>query len=343
MKKLLVIGIIVLFIGLAFIPSFNAVSISMLENHPPYVPSNPYPDGPPVDIDVILSWDGGDPDIGDTVTYYVSVDTFPPATVGPYPANQTRIEYDPDGLIYYKEYYWHVVAEDNYGLQTEGPVWSFITIYPNHPPSPPQIKGPTKALVGTHEWKFKSFDPDGDNVSYLVDWGDSTGYNWNGPHPSGIDVTISHTYIDAGTYAIAAVANDTYGAVSDKSTLPVLIYQSKNISNHIKETTEDCDCQSNGKTHLAEKILNRLEKNELFKDIINSDNPTFERPICWILRGKIAILSLMWGNLYTVCFILYQMGFKELASKLYNLFIDKIDKSLFETLDLMYYYNCNIP
>jgi len=129
--------------------------------------------------------------------------------------------------------------------------------------------------------------------------------------------------------------------ISDDLTLAVNVQKKSKI---VSYTEEDCiECQSNGKTHLAEKLLNRLEKNELSIDIINSDNPTFERPICWILRGKIAILSLMWGNLYTVCFILYQMGFEELASKLYNLFIDKIDKSLFETLDLMYYYNCNIP
>ena len=38
MMKLLVFGVIALFIGLVFIPSFNAVSISLLENHPPETP-----------------------------------------------------------------------------------------------------------------------------------------------------------------------------------------------------------------------------------------------------------------------------------------------------------------
>ncbi|GAH77329.1 unnamed protein product, partial [marine sediment metagenome] len=74
-----------------------------LVNSLPYTPSNPDPSGGlPVDIDVNLSWDGGDPDSGDTVTYDVYLGSYDPppkvATVGPYPANQTRIQYDPGTL-----------------------------------------------------------------------------------------------------------------------------------------------------------------------------------------------------------------------------------------------------
>lgn len=101
-------------------------------NSLPYVPSNPAPRGDfPVDIYVNLSWDGGDPDLGDTVTYFVFLDyTFPldlVAIVGPYPANQTRIQYDPDGLEYFVTYYWMVVANDDHGHSVEGPTWRFIT------------------------------------------------------------------------------------------------------------------------------------------------------------------------------------------------------------------------
>ena len=49
------------------------------------------------------------------------------------------------------------------------------------------------------------------------------------------------------------------------------------------ESEEDCDCQSNAKTDLTEKILNKLENNKLFTDVINSDNSTFDRPLCELL------------------------------------------------------------
>ena len=235
LKKGLVVGIIALFIGLAFIPSFNAESISMLENHPPYIPCNPYPDGPPVELDVILSWDGGDPDPEDTVTYFVYFDWphNPPEVIGPYPANQTRIEYDPGELIYYKEYCWHVVAEDNHGLQTEGPIWSFTTIYPNQPPSKPSIDGPQTVSPGTYEWTFRATDPDGDNLTYEIQWGDYTSEKWIGPYASGENVKRSHIYTHYATVQIIARANDTHGLTGEWGTLLVHISKDKAISNLI--------------------------------------------------------------------------------------------------------------
>jgi len=47
------------------------------------------------------------------------------------------------------------------------------------------------------------------------------------------------------------------------------------ISNEVtvpqtSDIEKDCGCQSNGKTHLAEKILNRLEKNEILSNDITT-------------------------------------------------------------------------
>ena len=42
----------------------------------------------------------------------------------------------------------------------------------NHPPDKPMIDGPRMVGVGPHDWTFKAIDPDGDNVSYEIDWGD---------------------------------------------------------------------------------------------------------------------------------------------------------------------------
>ena len=79
-----------------------------------------------------LSWTGGDPDVGDTVTYdvYFGTSEAPPLkeSVGPYPADQTSISYTPGVLSYDTKYYWKIVARDNYGITKEGSVWNFTTV-----------------------------------------------------------------------------------------------------------------------------------------------------------------------------------------------------------------------
>ncbi|MCK4735734.1 MAG: cell wall hydrolase, partial [Methanophagales archaeon] len=95
-------------------------------NTPPYTPSNPSPathaTGQSIHTD--LSWTGGDPDAGDTVTYdvYFGTSTRPlkVSTV------QSGTTYDP-GTLSYSTYYWRIVARDNHGASTTGPLWDFTT------------------------------------------------------------------------------------------------------------------------------------------------------------------------------------------------------------------------
>jgi hypothetical protein len=99
----------------------------------PNMPSNPSPlnHAPAVSINADLSWSGGDPDAGDTVTYavYFGASETPPLkeTIGPYPATQSWINYDPGTLVDGTTYYWKIVARDNHGITREGPVWDFTT------------------------------------------------------------------------------------------------------------------------------------------------------------------------------------------------------------------------
>jgi len=97
-----------------------------LVNSPPYTPSNPDPpDGvTSVDINSDLSWDGGDPDSGDTVTYdvYFGTTSLPPKVV----SNQSGTTYDPT-MSYNTHYYWKIVAWDNHDARSEGPIWGFTT------------------------------------------------------------------------------------------------------------------------------------------------------------------------------------------------------------------------
>jgi hypothetical protein len=94
-------------------------------NLPPNTPSGPVPeDGAPhADIDADISWTGGDPNPGDTVTYdvYFGTDTPPPLVA----TGQSATTYDPGTMILDTVYYWQVVAWDNHDTSTVGPIWSF--------------------------------------------------------------------------------------------------------------------------------------------------------------------------------------------------------------------------
>jgi hypothetical protein len=99
-------------------------------NHPPYPPYYPVPaDGAAgVDLNVDLVWSAGDPDAGDVATYDVYFGTAtPPALVS---GGQTAATYDPGLLAVDTTYYWQVVAWDEHGLSSSGPVWSFLTLLP---------------------------------------------------------------------------------------------------------------------------------------------------------------------------------------------------------------------
>lgn len=131
-KKALAVAVILLFIGVTFAPSINtdigkASHIGQL-NNPPYVPSNPYPLDGSINVSLMSSmrWTGGDPD-GDPVTYDVYFGrTNPPPWVI---SNITNtLFFPPYGLEYNTTYYWKIVAWDNHGASSEGPIWCFTTV-----------------------------------------------------------------------------------------------------------------------------------------------------------------------------------------------------------------------
>lgn len=100
-----------------------------------------------------------------------------------------------------------------------GNIYAFKT---NNPPSTPSIDGRINGKAGKpYEYTFKSIDPDGDDVYYFIYWGDGTIVTWNGPYPSGEELTISHTWVEKDTYTVIAKAKDRYGAQSDWGALEV--------------------------------------------------------------------------------------------------------------------------
>lgn len=96
-------------------------------NNPPNTPSNPNPANGATGVSTTptLSWTGGDPDVGDTVTYdvYFGTAASPPLVS----SNQAAATFAPGTLTASTLYYWRIVARDSFGATTSGPTWSFTT------------------------------------------------------------------------------------------------------------------------------------------------------------------------------------------------------------------------
>ena len=98
--------------------------------YPPDMPWAPVPlhKAELVSKNCVLSWAGSDPNPYDTLTYDLYLDTTSP------PEQQVAADigetlYDPpSGLYPGTTYYWRLIAKDDRGGVTMGPVWSFTTI-----------------------------------------------------------------------------------------------------------------------------------------------------------------------------------------------------------------------
>jgi len=99
------------------------------------------------------------------------------------------------------------------------------------PPNAPSIHGPASGKAKQlYNYTLNSTDPDGDNVYYLINWGDNTSSGWVGPYFSAAEITQSHTWSNKGTYVIQAKAKDIYGNESGWATLEVTMPYSYDVS-----------------------------------------------------------------------------------------------------------------
>jgi len=123
------------------------------------------------------------------------------------------------GLSYSTTYKVWVNATDSTGSCLYMRKWYTFTTRANQPPNPPTITGPSEGKVGTaYGYNFTAIDPNGDEVFYFIDWGDTTNSGWIGPYASGEQITRSHTWSTKGTYTVKAKAKDIYGNESDWGT-----------------------------------------------------------------------------------------------------------------------------
>lgn len=96
-------------------------------------------------------------------------------------------------------------------------------VLPNSPPTFGAISGPTNVSIGdTGSWQVTASDPDGDSLSYKVDWGNGVITNYNdSPGVSGGPVTISTIYSQAGTFTITVTVSDAEFSVTGNKVITV--------------------------------------------------------------------------------------------------------------------------
>ena len=102
-----------------------------------------------------------------------------------------------------------------------------------HSPNEPTIDGTNSGKAGTsYNYNFMSTDPDEDDVSYYIEWGDGSTTTWTTFQPSGSPgYSESHTWDTQGEYKIRAKAKDTFGAESDWATLTVTMPRNRAVNN----------------------------------------------------------------------------------------------------------------
>jgi hypothetical protein len=98
----------------------------------------------------------------------------------------------------------------------ENTTYDFV-LAPNKSPNAPDINGPKNVKVGVeYEWTFVATDPDGDDITYYIDFGDVCGGSQlHGPYHSGVEITVAHRYTISSSFIINSMAIDEHGAESD--------------------------------------------------------------------------------------------------------------------------------
>jgi hypothetical protein len=95
----------------------------------------------------------------------------------------------------------------NYSGEFVYSAWMFFPV--NIAPNPPEINGPSGGGVGNdYEYSFVATDPNLDEISYFIEWGDGSFEDWIGPYSSGEEIFVSHSWSEDGKYNIRAKAKD---------------------------------------------------------------------------------------------------------------------------------------
>jgi hypothetical protein len=118
-----------------------------------------------------------------------------------------------------------LTVTDNASNSDTDTTWVFINTE-NHAPKTPWLLGRRNGENGTtYHYTFWATDPDGDDVYYYLNWGDTYwdggAVGWIGPFQSGEKVTLEKNWTEKGNYTVRVKASDRYEEKSDWATLKV--------------------------------------------------------------------------------------------------------------------------
>ena len=96
------------------------------------------------------------------------------------------------------------------------------------PPEIPNINGPIRGRTKTnYNYTIVTSDPELEEISYIIDWGDGTVEEIIGPYGSNEEITPSHQWLQRGNYIIQVKAKDCNDEESNWGTLEVSMPKNK--------------------------------------------------------------------------------------------------------------------
>ena len=147
------------------------VTFARTGNDPPCAPSNP---SPGVGEQVIpqgsvleVQWEGHDPD-GEILVYDLYWGSTSPPPLYKRGLTDTKVTVGAAGD---RTYHWRVVARDQKGNMTTGPLWYYTTSRTNHMPRMPEALTPRDRVSGVPvdtALAWQCSDPDGDPLTFRV-------------------------------------------------------------------------------------------------------------------------------------------------------------------------------
>jgi len=127
------------------------------------------------------------------------------------------------GILDSNSYQWHIPSATTHQGYIRATIhWNsqqatWINLYPftiagggpNSPPNAPTITGPAFGMPNQPiPITFCATDPDNDTVQIYVEWGGENTSDWLPPTPSGVPITVNHTWHYPGIFTTRAKARD---------------------------------------------------------------------------------------------------------------------------------------
>jgi hypothetical protein len=201
-------------------------------SEPPDKPTTPEgPDTWTINVETTFSSTTTDPE-GESIFYLFDWgDGTDSGWLGPYASGQTGEASHTWTEL--GEYEIKVMAKDLYDAESPWSESHILTIVENEPPDAPTMTdgpsaGAPKKLL---KFTFTTTDQEGNDVYYLINWGDGHFEYWDGPFNSGEEVEFGHAWGENGDFTIMVKAKDQYEAESQQSSFKIKIGKSRMITN----------------------------------------------------------------------------------------------------------------